>query len=440
MNLYNSAPGVFGGACLSMPLCAESNKAGRSVRRFFDPRPLSALLLFLLLICCSQRTPAQSISFSSPAKVATGGAAATAITTADFNGDGKADLAAANQDSYDLSVALGNGDGTLSTVTLYSAGYSPRAITSGDLNGDGKPDLVVANESGNDISVLLGNGDGTFQAALSCGPVDRPEHIAIADLNSDGKDDLAVASFGGSVSVMFGVGDGTFQPPVSYTTGMASASVAVGDFNGDGKPDLAAANQDSDDLSILINSGDGSFAAAVNYGTAPSPVSIGVSDFNQDGKLDLVTAGMGEFSNGYFSGNGFLSVLSGNGDGTFQAAVNYAVGTVPHSVAIGDLNQDGLPELVVANAYGNTVSILANNGDGTFGTPVDFGTGDPSTPFAVSLCDFNGDGMQDIATANFVDNSASILLNQTTLITLKQSRSSAKIKSSNGKSTPKSGR
>jgi hypothetical protein len=174
------------------------------------------------------------------------------------------------------------------------------------------------------------------------------------------------------------------------------------------------ANQDSGDLSVLINSGDGSFSAATSYATAPYPVSINAGDFNGDGKLDLVTADIGPYSNGYISGDGFVSVLSGNGDGTFQAAVNYPVGTVPHSVAVGDLNQDGLLELVVANAYSNTISVLGGNGGGTFAAAANLGTGDPSMPFALSLSDFNGDGKPDIATANYLDNSASVLINQTT--------------------------
>jgi hypothetical protein len=405
------------------------------MKSIYGLRLFSTWLLFLLIICSSHGAHAQSISLSAATKLVTNGAASTAVTSGDFNGDGKADLAVAHQDSNNVSVLVGNGDGTFSAATLFTAGYAPRAIANGDVSGDGKADLIVANETGNDVSVLLGVGDGTFQPAVSHGPVDRPEQIAIADFNLDGKQDLAIASFGGSAFVMFGNGDGTFQPPVSYSTGVASTSVTVGDFNSDGKPDLAVANQDSSDLSVLINAGDGSFAAGVNYVTAANPVSISAGDFNRDGKLDLVTADMGPFSGGYFSGDGFLSVLAGNGDGTFQAAVDYSVGRVPHAVAVCDLNQDGALELIVANAYDQTISVLAGAGDATFAAPVDFSTGDPSTPFGLSLSDFNGDGKTDIATANFVDNSASILINQTTmnLLTTKQAKTTS-VKINNGKS------
>lgn len=444
MNLVNSALEIFCGACTGRPLFREINNGKGPNLRLFRRQLLLALLLPLLLNCSSALTQAQSISFSSPVKYAFGGTASTAITAGDFNSDGKVDLAVANQDSYNVGILLGNGDGTFSAASSFSAGYSPRAITSSDLNGDGKLDLVIANETGNDVSVLLGNGDGTFLGATNYGPVDRPEHIAIADLNMDGKPDLAVAGFGGMVFVLTGNGDGTFRTPTGYATGLASTSVATGDFNRDGKPDLAVTNQDSSNLSVLLNSGGGTFSAAVNYATAPYPVSISLGDFNRDGNLDLVTADIGPYSNGYFGGDGFVSVLLGNGNGTFQGAVNYSVGTVPHSVVAGDLNADGLLDLIVANAYSQSISILISNGDGTFGSAINFGTGDPSTPFAATLGDFNNDGKPDIATANFVDSSVSVLINQsaaaiisTKSLTYRISTTTTKTQSSKTTSSPK---
>lgn len=424
MNLNNLIAETLRRTFVRNYLYTENNNGELSSLCPFERQLLLVLFLPILLLCFSDRTLAQSISFSSSIKYGSGGAASTAITSGDFNGDDKADLAIANQDSYNVSVLSGNGDGTFSAAISFPVGYSPRAITSSDVNGDGRLDLVVGNETGNDISVLLGNGDGTFQPTISSGPIDRPEHIAIADLNLDGKQDLAVAGFGGSVFVLNGNGDGTFQTPVSYLTGLASTSVTIADFNKDGKPDLAVANQNSGNLSVLINSGDGGFSTAVNYATAPYPVSINVGDFNGDGNPDLVTADIGSYSNGYIGGDGVVSALLGKGDGTFQGAINYPVGTVPHSVAVGDLNQDGLPELVVANAYSNNISVLKGNGDGTFGPAVNFSAGDPSTPFSVALSDFNADGKLDMVTANFVDSTASVLINQTTSLVTTKSASS----------------
>ncbi|HEX8174171.1 MAG TPA: VCBS repeat-containing protein [Pyrinomonadaceae bacterium] len=413
MNSDNSTDGIHIGDFFRTPLFTSSNSGHYSAEYFFKHLSLSIFFLTLLLAGTSQRTLGQNISFSAPTKYGSGGAASMAITAGDFNGDGKADLAVANQDSDNAGILLGNGDGTFSAATPFPTGYSPKEIAKSDLNGDGKLDLVIANETGNNVSVLMGNGDSSFQAPANYGSVDRPEYVAIADLSLDGKQDLAVAGFGGSVYVFKGNGDGTFQTPVSYSTGMASTSIIVEDLNKDGKPDMAVTNQDSGNLSVLVNLGDGTFSPAVNYGTAPYPVSISTGDFNGDGNLDLVTADMGPYSNGYFGGNGFVSILLGRGDGTFQGAVSYGVGMVPHSVAVGDINQDGAPELVVANAYSNAISILGGNGDGSFSAAINISTGDPSTPFSVCLADFNGDGRLDVATANFVDSSVTILINQT---------------------------
>lgn len=397
--------------------------------RLFTRQLLLATLLPLLLNLFSAAAAAQSISFSSPAKYGSGGTASTAVCAGDFNGDGKADLAVANQNSYNIGILLGKGDGTFYPVSSFSAGYSPRAITSVDLNLDGKLDLVVANETGNDLSVLVGNGDATFMPALNYGPIDRPEHIVAADLNLDGMPDLAVAGFGGTLFVLNGNGDGTLQTPTSYATGAASKSSVAGDFNKDGKPDLAVANQDSGNLSVLLNSGDGTFSPAASYTTAPYPTSITLGDFNRDGNPDLATTDIGTYSNGYISGNGFVSILLGRGDGTFQEAVNYSVGLVPYSAVVCDLNGDGLPDVVVANAYSNSITVLVGRGDGTFATSMNFVTGEPSTPFSLALSDFNGDQKDDIATANFVDSSISVLINQTAQSSLMS------VKSANSKSS-----
>jgi len=185
----------------------------------------------------------------------------------------------------------------------------------------------------------------------------------------------------------------------------------VGDFNSDGKPDLGVANRGSFDspatnISVLLGNGDGTFQPAVNYGAGIGPSSVAVADFNADGKPDLVIANVGPYEQFTYTG-GDVSVLLGNGDGTFQAAVNYNAGIGPSSVSVGDFNRDGKADLAVVNV-GSDVSVLLGNGDGTFRTAFNYGAG--SGPAAVAVDDFNGDGAPDLAVAStFVG--VSILLN-----------------------------
>jgi hypothetical protein len=209
--------------------------------------------------------------------------------------------------------------------------------------------------------VLLGNGDGTFGAKSDYATGNGPVSVAIGDLNGDGKPDLAVASAGsypnyyGTVSVLLGNGDGTFGTKTDYATGSNPRSVAIGDFNGDGKPDLVVANQLSSTVSVLFGNGNGTFGARCDYGTGNAPSSVAIGDLNGDGKPDLAVT-----NEGSPTASNTVSVLLGNGDGTFGARIGYGTGSGPSSVAIGDLNGDGRLDLAVASGAG--VSVLLNTG------------------------------------------------------------------------------
>jgi protocatechuate 3,4-dioxygenase beta subunit len=225
-------------------------------------------------------------------------------------------------------------------------------VTTGDFNGDGKLDLAVANEMSNTVSILLGNGDGTFQTAVNYDVGSYPRSVTAGDFNGDGKLDLAVANyFSSNVSILLGNDDGTFQTAVNYSAGTNPSSVTTGDFNGDGKLDLAVANSGGNTVSILLGNGDGTFQTAMNYGVGTNPFSVTTGDFNGDGKLDLAVAN---------SGGNTVSILLGNGDGTFQTAVSYGVGSYPYIVTTGDFNGDGKLDLAVTNGSSNNVSILLN--------------------------------------------------------------------------------
>ncbi|HEX7368075.1 MAG TPA: VCBS repeat-containing protein [Candidatus Saccharimonadales bacterium] len=238
-------------------------------------------------------------------------------------------------------------------------GIAPFSVTTGDFNGDGKTDLAVANEGSNTVSILLGNGDGTFQPAVNYTVGTGPSSVATGDFNGDGKTDLAVANDGSNtVSILLGNGSGGFTLASSPATGTGPSSVTTGDFNGDGKTDLAVTNYNGgsgNTVSILLGNGDGTFQPAVNYTVGTSPFSVTTGDFNGDGKTDLAVAN---------DGSGTVSILLGNGDGTFQPKTDYITGSLPHIVTTGDFNGDGKTDLAVTNSYngagGNSVSILLN--------------------------------------------------------------------------------
>ncbi|MCG2778277.1 MAG: VCBS repeat-containing protein, partial [Desulfobacterales bacterium] len=188
------------------------------------------------------------------------------------------DLTVANQDSDNISILLGNVDGTFQTAVDYAAGDGPYYVAIGDLDGDSTPDLAVANRWSDNISILLGNGDGTFQAAVDFGAGSRPESVALGDLNNDGILDLAVANnTSDNISILLGNADGTFQARINYAAGSGPISIALGDLDSDGELDLAVANRYSDTVSIFIN-------------TTPPPTTPIDSDRSSGGSC-FVTAG-----------------------------------------------------------------------------------------------------------------------------------------------------
>ncbi len=307
----------------------------------------------------------------------------SAVAAADFNSDGKQDLAVASTSN---GLLLGNGDGTFQAITplptlAYLDDYT--AVAVGDLNGDGKPDLFFVNPGlfSEDFAgggeILLGNGDGTFvqvnpdavyffiSGGFQC--------LVLEDFNGDGELDVAAgesytddAGGGAYVDAALGNGDGTFPQPSRISNGFNTGyGVALGDFNGDGKQDIVTGcvtyinNGYSTCVSLFLGNGDGTFQGGPAF-TDPKgglPTALAVADFNADGKQDVVVL---------IGDHGRMSVLLGNGDGTFQTQVDYPTGTNPTSMVVGDFNGDGKLDLAVTNKDDNTVSILLGNGDGTF--------------------------------------------------------------------------
>jgi hypothetical protein len=190
-----------------------------------------------------------------------------------------------------------------------------------------------------------------------------------------------------------------FYPAVDTPVGAGPQAVAVGDFNGDGIPDLAVANTADNTITILLGNGDGTFTDAGTLTTDAAPVSIVTADLNGDGMLDLVVANRD---------GGTLTIFLGNGDGTFAPAQSIALGSSPAVVAVADVDGDGIPDLIVADPGDSAVAVLLGNGDGTFQDPV-FSPAGGSVTF-VAVADVNGDGIPDVVAVNTDSDTISVLL------------------------------
>jgi hypothetical protein len=318
------------------------------------------------------------------------------------------DLLVTNFGDDNVSIFLGNGDGTFGAKTDFNTGNGPTSLALADFNGDGRLDVVVANKTDNTVSLLLGNGDGTLASKQDFPVGTTPVSVVTGDFNGDGFVDLAVANqASNTISILLGNGNGTFKPQVTYGTGSAPTAIAVGDFNGDGKLDLAVVNQNSATVSGFLGNGDGTFRNRVDYATGNNPVAVQTADLNGDTFLDLAVANFNDDT---------VSILLGNGDGTFQTQVAYPTTQAPDSIAIADFNEDGRPDLAIAEQTSDTVSILLGLGSGAFSAPIDVPVG--SAPSSVVSADFNEDGLPDVAVTNAGANSATVILNSNAIESL----------------------
>lgn len=338
--------------------------------------------------------------------------AATYMATADFNKDNKLDLVLADQNSSQVVVLLGNGDGHFQAArsfALNSGGGFDVAV--GDFNGDGVPDIAATSPIAQTVVILLGKGDGNFQPAVSFSAGllgGSPANLAVGDFNKDGKLDIitsiggSYAAAGSSVSVLLGKGDGTFLSPLLVASNQSSGQLAVADFNGDGNLDWVAGSATQMFLTVVLGNGNGTFRAGVNYAVGQGP-EVAAGDFNKDGKLDVVTVDYPTAE---------VSVLLGNSNGTFQPAIKTPVPGAYYGIAVADLNGDGNPDVVTGDSTGSSprnVNVLLGKGDGTFAAPVRYSTGG-SGEGQIALGDFNGDGKVDIAVVNQADSTISLLL------------------------------
>jgi hypothetical protein len=338
------------------------------------------------------------------------GSGPDAIVASDFTSAPGVDLAVANANSNDVSVLLANGDGTFQPAVQYAVGSDPVSIVAADLAGDGRTDLIVANQGSDNISVLLGNADGTFQPAASYPAGNGTIAVVTGYFTGGTALDLAVVNSGDAsgsgmgISILRGNGDGTFQPAVlavsALSLGGPISAIAAGDFRGDGRSDLAVTEPSSNQVAVFLANGDGTFQPAVIYAVGSRPDAIVAGDFSRNGKLDLAVAN--NLSND-------VSILVGNGDGTFQQAARYTLaGDGPQSIVLDEVNGQNIG-LAVADAQPDTADLLPGKGDGTFQPASNLNLAGIAQGGIVAG-DFNGDHRTDLAVTNPTSDQISILL------------------------------
>ncbi len=320
------------------------------------------------------------------------------------------------------SNASGFAPNSFAAKVDYATGINPSTVVIGDIDGDGKPDLVTASYNtinSNMISVLRNASAGTaasFAAKVDYTTGNLPFSIAIGDIDGDGKSDLVVANVGANTFSILKNGSTTgalsFAPKVDYVTETSPIGVAVGDLDGDGKPDLAVVNVGLYSVSVYKNTsvaGAISFAPRVNYGTGNFPYGVAIGDVDGDGKPDLVVVNANSNSVSVFRNTGTIGTVA------FAAKTDYAVGGTPYAVVIGDVDGDGKPDLATANGTTNTVSVLRNtssSGTVSFAIKVDYTTG--TDPRSLAITDMDGDGKPDLAVANNSSNNLSVFRNGST--------------------------
>ncbi len=316
---------------------------------------------------------------------ATGGG----IAVGDFNEDSLPDIA--SESSTGFNIIYNNGNGTFGAPFIYSLDGNPGTtsnILAKDLNGDNLTDIVLTADDSK-ILIYFGKGNKQFSAPISYSVQNSPFAMATGYIKKGPLPDLVVANQGSNtISILVNNGTGQFESQQIYAVGNGPDGVVVGDWNNDGNEDVATVNYNSQNMTVLFNQGDGSLIINATYPVGTYAARVAAIDVEGTEYPDLVV-----------TRNPYVVLLYKNrGNGLFDTPMSISVGNGADGIAVGDLNNDGLPDMVITNYYANTISLLVNKGNGTFSPQIVYPT--ENSPLSVTLADFTGDGLPDIAVAN----------------------------------------
>lgn len=335
-----------------------------------------------------------------PASTATSGGQAGAISSADFNRDGHADVVVSNCGGGGPSVLLNSGDGTFGAPQVTPTDPDACAVGVGDFNDDGSADVVAGSWVTSRITVLLGDGAGGFDPAGRYFSGLVPMQFAMADYNGDGHLDIASMNYTpGTVAMLLGRGDGQFVKGKTVPAANMAISIASADLDDDGDRDMIVTDgvpsrlalRLPGDVNVLLNNGDGTFARRVGHPTAFIPEYLEVADLDDDGRMDLVVGGAGSFD---------VSILYGQGNARFEPEKRIPVGDAAPGLQLADFDGDGILDIAAAQAATSGVRILRGDGARRFISAGRFQTTPtPSLPESFVATDFDGDDCPDLAVA-----------------------------------------
>jgi hypothetical protein len=352
-------------------------------------------------------------SFAEQTPFSTGDSQPTDIAVGDFNRDNQLDFVVIYQDENNFGIFLGYGNGSFANETIYSIsnGSSPQSVSVGDFNNDNILDIVVANQNSNNIGIFMGYGDGKFSAQIPYSLPDRssPTWAAVADFNNDNNLDIAVCNYGrNNIGIFFGFGNGSFNDMILVDTGNKSqpSLIATGDLNNDTWIDIAVAIYPGD-ICVFLGYGNGTFSLQTKRSASHHSdlTEIIIADLNNDGNLDVAASNQA-------NDNGNVAVLYGYGDGHFALLKTYSTGwdSNPSSIAVGDFNNDNQLDLAVCQRNHDSIGIMLRKKSEPFTAAKTFSTGDNSNPQSVVTGDFNNDDQLDIAVANSANDNIGIFL------------------------------